>query len=138
MRHLKVFESVSLEIDVQDILIDINDEEYWRAKCWLEKSKKTVGGKEVVLGIKQSFPKFIVIIDIEEYEDTEDELDPLDPPPVITNTIRRVIDFLSMSGFDNYQITFEEEHGDYEKITLDDIDGLAVWSHNFIRIEFWK
>ena len=123
MRYLKtykLFESVGK--DLPDILIDINDESYWRAECWPDSQRQ----------------KWVVVIQTVD-EDEEYELEGQTPPKSVIETIERVIDFMNFEGFSNYQITFETDEDDqYEEITLDEVPGLDVWSNNFIRIEFWK
>ena len=123
MRYLKtykLFESVGG--DLPDILIEINDEPLWQAKCW---SDSQVG-------------KWVVVIQTVD-EDEEYELEGQTPPPVVIESIERSIDFMSSEGFDNYQITFETDEDDQiEEISLQEVNGLDVWPNNFIRIEFWK
>lgn len=123
MRHLKtykLFESVG--VDLTDILLEINDETYWKAECWPESQT----GKWVVI---------IKTVD----EDEEYELEGQRPLPIVIESIERAIDFMNGEGFTNYQITFETDEDDqYEEITLEEVSDLDVWPNNFIRIEFWK
>ena len=123
MRHLKtykLFESVG--VDLTDILLEINDETYWKAECWPESQT----GKWVVI---------IKTVD----EDEEYELEGQRPLPIVIESIERSIDFMNGEGFTNYQITFDNEDDDqYEEITLEEVSDLDVWPNNFIRIEFWK
>jgi hypothetical protein len=123
MRHLKtykLFESVGN--DLPDILLEINDETYWKAECW----PQSQDGKWVVV---------IQTVD----EDEEYELEGLTPPPSVIETIERSIDFMNGEGFTNYQITFDnEDDNQYEEINLEGVSDLDVWPNNFIRIEFWK
>jgi len=123
MKHLKtykLFESVS--VDLTDILLEINDETYWKAECW----SQSQDGKWVVV---------IQTVD----EDEEYELEGLAPPPSVIETIERSIDFMNGEGFTNYQITFDnEDDNQYEEINLEGVSDLDVWPNNFIRIEFWK
>jgi hypothetical protein len=123
MKHLKtykIFESVG--VDLTDILLEINDETYWKAECWPESQT----GKWVVV---------IKTVD----EDEEYELEGQTPPPVVIESIERSIDFMNSEGFTNYQITFEMNEDDQiEEINLEAVSDLDVWSNNFIRIEFWK
>ena len=123
MRHLKtykLFESVG--VDLTDILLEINDETYWKAECWPESQT----GKWVVI---------IKTVD----EDEEYELEGQRPLPIVIESIERSIDFMNGEGFTNYQITFDnEDDNQYEEITLEEVSDLDVWSNNFIRIEFWK
>lgn len=123
MRHLKtykLFESVG--VDLTDILLEINDETYWKAECWPESQT----GKWVVI---------IKTVD----EDEEYELEGQRPLPIVIESIERAIDFMNGEGFTNYQITFDnEDDNQYEEITLEEVSDLDVWPNNFIRIEFWK
>lgn len=123
MRHLKtykLFESVG--VDLTDILLEINDETYWKAECWPESQT----GKWVVI---------IKTVD----EDEEYELEGQRPLPIVIESIERSIDFMNGEGFTNYQITFDnEDDNQYEEITLEEVSDLDVWPNNFIRIEFWK
>ena len=123
MRHLKtykIFESVG--VDLTDILLEINDETYWKAECWPESQT----GKWVVI---------IKTVD----EDEEYELEGQRPLPIVIESIERTIDFMNVEGFTNYQITFDnEDDNQYEEITLEEVSDLDVWPNNFIRIEFWK
>ena len=123
MRHLKtykLFESVG--VDLTDILLEINDETYWKAECWPESQT----GKWVVI---------IKTVD----EDEEYELEGQTPLPIVIESIERAIDFMNGEGFTNYQITFDnEDDNQYEEITLEEVSDLDVWPNNFIRIEFWK
>jgi hypothetical protein len=115
-----IFESVVNYLS--DILLEINDEDLWRAECWPDSQD----GKWVVI---------IKTID----EDEEYELEGQRPPESVIEGIMRSIDFMRGEGFTNYGITFEEDEDDqYEKINLEDIYDLDVWPNNFIRIEFWK
>ena len=123
MKHLKtykIFESVG--VDLTDILLEINDETYWKAECWPESQT----GKWVVI---------IKTVD----EDEEYELEGQRPLPIVIESIERAIDFMNGEGFTNYQITFDnEDDNQYEEITLEEVSDLDVWPNNFIRIEFWK
>ena len=123
MKHLKsykLFESAGP--DLQDILLEINDEPLWSAKCWADSQQG----------------KWVVIIQTVD-EDEEYELEGQTPPLVVIETIERSIDFMNSEGFTNYQITFEMDEDDQiEEINLEDVSDLDVWSNNFIRIEFWK
>ena len=123
MKHLKtykLFESVGL--DLTDILLEINDETYWKAECWPESQDG----------------KWVVVIQTVD-EDEEYELEGLTPPPSVIESIERAIDFMNGEGFTNYQITFDnEDDNQYEEINLEGVSDLDVWSNNFIRIEFWK
>ena len=123
MRHLKtykLFESVG--VDLTDILLEINDETYWKAECWPE----------------SQIGKWVVIIKTVD-EDEEYELEGQRPLPIVIESIERSIDFMSGEGFTNYQITFDnEDDNQYEEITLEEVSDLDVWPNNFIRIEFWK
>jgi hypothetical protein len=123
MKHLKtykIFESVG--VDLTDILLEINDETYWKAECWPESQT----GKWVVV---------IKTVD----EDEEYELEGQRPLPIVIESIERSIDFMNGEGFTNYQITFDnEDDNQYEEITLEGVSDLDVWPNNFIRIEFWK
>lgn len=123
MRHLKtykLFESVG--VDLTDILLEINDETYWKAECWPESQTG----------------KWIVIIKTVD-EDEEYELEGQRPLPIVIESIERAIDFMNGEGFTNYQITFDnEDDNQYEEITLEEVSDLDVWPNNFIRIEFWK
>ena len=123
MKHLKtykLFESVGL--DLTDILLEINDETYWKAECWPESQDG----------------KWVVVIQTVD-EDEEYELEGLTPPPSVIESIERAIDFMNGEGFTNYQITFDnEDDNQYEEINLEGVSDLDVWPNNFIRIEFWK
>lgn len=130
MRYLKIyklFESVGK--DLQDILLEINDENYWKAECWSDPQSQN-----------SIYPdaKWVVVIqtvDVDEEYETEGQT----PTSSVIETIERAIDFMNGEGFVNYQITFEGDEDDqYEEITLDEVSELDVWSNNFIRIEFWK
>ena len=123
MKHLKtykLFESVGG--DLPDILLEINDEPLWKAECWAD----------------SQIGKWVVVIQTVD-EDDEYELEGQTPPPVVIETIERLIDFMNSEGFTNYQITFETDEDDqYEEISLEEVANLDVWPNNFIRIEFWK
>ena len=123
MKHLKtykIFESVG--VDLTDILLEINDETYWKAECWPESQT----GKWVVI---------IKTVD----EDEEYELEGQRPLPIVIESIERSIDFMNGEGFTNYQITFDnEDDNQYEEINLEGVSDLDVWPNNIIRIEFWK
>jgi hypothetical protein len=123
MKHLKtykIFESVG--VDLTDILLEINDETYWKAECWPESQT----GKWVVI---------IKTVD----EDEEYELEGQRPLPIVIESIERAIDFMNSEGFTHYQIAFDnEDDNQYEEITLEEVSDLDVWPNNFIRIEFWK
>jgi len=123
MKHLKtykIFESVG--VDLTDILLEINDETYWKAECW----PQSQDGKWVVV---------IQTVD----EDEEYELEGQRPLPIVIESIERAIDFMNGEGFTNYQITFDnEDDNQYEEINLEGVSDLDVWPNNFIRIEFWK
>ena len=123
MKHLKtykIFESVG--VDLTDILLEINDETYWKAECWPESQDG----------------KWVVVIQTVD-EDEEYELEGLTPPPSVIESIERAIDFMNGEGFTNYQITFDnEDDNQYEEINLEGVSDLDVWPNNFIRIEFWK
>ena len=123
MKHLKtykLFESVGL--DLTDILLEINDETYWKAECWPESQDG----------------KWVVVIQTVD-EDEEYELEGLTPPPSVIESIERAIDFMNGEGFTNYQITFDnEDDNQYEEINLEGVSDLDGWPNNFIRIEFWK
>ena len=125
MKHLKtykLFESVG--VDLTDILLEINDETYWKAECWPESQT----GKWVVI---------IKTVD----EDDEYELEGQTPLPIVIESIERAIDFMSGSGFTKHQITFENTDDVFNQsssVNLEDFPDLDVWPNNFIRIEFWK
>ena len=129
MRHLKtymLFESVGE--DLSDILLEINDETYWKAECWSESQDG----------------KWVVVIQTVD-DDEEYELEGQTPLPIVIESIERAIDFMNKEGFTHYQITFENDDdirkggsAEFEEITLEDVPGLDVWPNNFIRIEFWK
>lgn len=134
MKHLKsyrIFESVAE--DLQDILLEINDETYWKAESWWED-----------IGDNPRDQVWVVVIQTVD-EDVEYELEGQTPPPIVVESIERAIDFMNGEGFTNYQITFEnneEVHKggspEFEEITLEEVPDLDVWPNNFIRIEFWK
>ena len=124
--YTKLFESVGG--DLPDILLEINDETYWKAECWPESQDG----------------KWIVIIKTVD-EDEEYKLEGLTPPPIVIESIKRSIDFMNGEGFTHYQITFENDDdihkggsAEFEEINLEDVPDLDVWSNNFIRIGFWK
>ena len=120
LKSYKIFESVSN--DLSDIFLEVNDEPIWKAEVWPESQSQ----------------KWIVVIQTVD-EDEEYELEGQTPPPVVTESIERSIDFMNDEGFSNYQITFENESDNYfEEINLDEVSNLDVWSNNFIRIEFTK
>ena len=125
MKHLKtykLFESVG--VDLTDILLEINDETYWKAECWPESQT----GKWVVI---------IKTVD----EDEEYELEGQTPLPIVIESIERAIDFMSGSGFTKHQITFENTDDVFNQsssVNLEDFPDLDVWPNNFIRIEFWR
>ncbi len=122
MRYLqtyKLFESAGN--DLQDILLEINDEPFWQAKCWADSQ----------LG------KWVIIIQTVD-EDDEYKLKGQTPPLTVIECIERTIDFMKSEGFINYQITFEMDKDDQiEEISLEEVSDLDVWPNNFIRIEFW-
>jgi len=121
MKHLKsykLFESVGQ--DIEEMLIEINDELYWKAKCWSEEYG------------------WIVIIEIVD-EDSEYELEGQTPPPVVVETIERLIDYMSQNDFDKYRITYEEDNNDeIAEVSIEEVSKLDVWSNQFIRVEFWN
>jgi hypothetical protein len=121
-----LFESVGE--DLSDILLEINDETYWKAECWPESQDE----------------KWVVVIQTVD-DDEEYELEGQTPLPIVIESIERAIDFMNKEGFTHYQITFENDDdihkggsAEFEEITLEDVPGLDVWPNNFIRIEFWK
>ena len=129
MKYLKTYQLFeSVDVDLSDILLEINDETYWQAECWPESQDG----------------KWIVIIKTVD-EDEEYKLEGLTPPPIVIESIKRAIDFMNGEGFTNYQITFENDDdihkggsAEFEEINLEDVPDLDVWSNNFIRIGFWK
>jgi hypothetical protein len=131
MKHLKtykLFESVGGYLT--DILLEINDENLWKAECWSESQT----GKWVIV-IKTEFS------DLDEENWTEVQT----PPPIVIETVERSIDFMNGEGFTNYQITFENTDdiykggsAEFEEINLEEVSDLDVWPNNFIRIEFWR
>ena len=131
MRYLKtykLFESVGN--DLPDILLEINDETYWKAECWPDSQD----GKWVIVIKTVGIGSDYYVEDDEEYE-----LEGQKPTQSVIETIERAIDFMNGEGFTNYQITFETDEDDqYEEINLEEVSDLDVWSNNFIRIEFWK
>ena len=123
LKTYKIFESVGGYLT--DILLEINDENIWKAECWSESQT----GKWVIV-IKTEFS------DLDEENWTEVRQT---PPPIVIESIERAIDFMNGEGFTNYQITFDnEDDNQYEEINLEGVSDLDVWSNNFIRIEFWK
>ena len=120
MKHLKsykIFESV--DDDLSDIFLEVNDETYWTASCWAE-SRDYLSQKWVVV---------IKTVD----EDEEYELEGQTPPSVVIESIERSIDFMNGEGFTNYQITFEDDSdvhrggsAEFEEINLEDVSGLDV------------
>jgi hypothetical protein len=130
MKHLKIYNLFSKETkmfesvvgdNLPDILLEINDERYWKANCWTDSQN----GKWIII--------IETVCDDEEYE-----LEGQTPTPIVIETIERSIDFMNGEGFINYVITFEASEDQYEEINLEDVPDLDVWSYNFIRIEFWK
>ncbi len=119
-KETKMFESVVGD-NLPDILLEINDERYWKANCWADSQN----GKWIII--------IETVCDDEEYE-----LEGQTPTPIVIETIERSIDFMNGEGFINYVITFEASEDQYEEINLEDVSDLDVWSYNFIRIEFWK
>jgi len=119
-KETKMFESVVGD-NLPDILLEINDERYWKANCWTDSQN----GKWIII--------IETVCDDEEYE-----LEGQTPTPIVIETIERSIDFMNGEGFINYVITFEASEDQYEEINLEDVPDLDVWSYNFIRIEFWK
>ena len=119
-KETKMFESVVGD-NLPDILLEINDERYWKANCWTDSQN----GKWIII--------IETVCDDEEYE-----LEGQTPTPIVIETIERSIDFMNGEGFINYVITFEASEDQYEEINLEDVSDLDVWSYNFIRIEFWK
>lgn len=125
MKHLKtykLFESIdnNIKSDIEDILLDINDEMYWKAKCWSEEYG------------------WIVIIEIVD-EDPEYELEGQTPPSVIVETIERLIDYMAQNDFDKYHITYEEDDNDeIAEVSVEEVSNLDIWSNQFIRVEFWN
>jgi hypothetical protein len=129
MKHLKTYKIFESHDDVdtnilRDILIEINDEEFWKTDFWKES-------------------QFYVVIIETIYED-EEQSEGLTPPPVVIETIKEVINYMNGEGFTNHRITLEEEASDSiisfdsPPDDLDELSDLEVWSNNFIRIEFWK
>ena len=132
MKHLKTYKIFESHDDVdtnilRDILIEINDEDFWKANFWKE------------WRFRNGLLHVVIIETI--YEDEEHEFEGLTPPPVVIETIKEVINYMNGEGFTNHRITLEEEESDsIMPFDSDDVDGLAdleVWSNNFIRIEFW-
>jgi len=123
MKYLKkynLFESsVSLEGELQDIFLEVNDELYWSVRCWEQKDN------------------YVVIIELVD-EDFEYELEGLQPSAIVVDSISRAIDFMTSNGFES-SITFETDNDNqFEEITLDEVSDLDVWPNNFIRVEFIK
>ena len=145
MRYLKTYTKLfeSVDVDLSDILLEINDENYWQAECWSDSS----GGAHFDITdqlYKVINDKWIVIIKTVD-DDEEYELEGLTPSPIVIESIKRAIDFMNGEGFTNYQITFENTDdiykggsAEFEEINLEDVPGLDVWPNNFIRIEFWN
>jgi hypothetical protein len=128
MKYLKTYnklnESNSINKVINDILLEINDEDLWKADCW----KEYFSGESI----------WAIIIQTVD-EDEEFELEGQTPPSSVIETIERVIDFMNGEGFTNYKITFEMDEDDqFEEISLEEVSNLDVWPNNFIRIEFWK
>ena len=133
MRYLKtykIFESV--DNDLSDIFLEVNDETYWTASCWDESDSS-------------QNERWIVVIKTVDESGNYSKLEGQTPPPVVIESIKRAIDFMNGEGFTNYQITFEDDGdthiggpAEFEEINLEDVSGLDVWFNNFIRIEFWK
>jgi hypothetical protein len=128
MKYLKKYnklnESNSINKVINDILLEINDEDLWKADCW----KEYFSGESI----------WAIIIQTVD-EDEEFELEGQTPPSSVIETIERVIDFMNGEGFTNYKITFEMDEDDqFEEISLEEVSNLDVWPNNFIRIEFWK
>ena len=122
LKKYKIFESVGN--DLEDILLEINDEVYWKAFSWKFDTYDGI--------------RWVIIIQTVD-EDEEYGLEGQLPLPIVIETIERSIDFMKISGFDNYQITFEtDEEDSREKVDLNKVITLDVWPENFIRIEFWK
>ena len=126
MKHLRRFNENlnSIGQDLQDILLEINDETYWKAESWYVVSQE----------------KWVVIIRTVD-EDEEYELEGQTPLPIVIESIERAIDFMSGSGFTNNQITFENTDDVFNQsssINLEDFPDLDVWPNNFIKIEFSK
>lgn len=123
MKHLKsykLFESVGQ--DIEEMLIEINDELYWKAKCWADSQEG----------------KWVVVINTVD-EDEEYELEGQTPPPVVVETIERLIDYMSQNDFDKYRITYEEDNNDeIAEVSVEEVSNLDVWSNQFIRVEFWN
>lgn len=121
MKHLKsykLFESVGQ--DIEEMLIEINDELYWKAKCCAAEF-----GWDII----------IEVVD----EDPEYELEGQTPPPVIVETIERLIDYMAQNDFDKYRITYEEDDNDeIAEVSVEEVSKLDVWSNQFIRVEFWN
>jgi len=128
MKYLKTYnklnESDSINKVINDILLEINDEDLWKAECW----KEYFSGESI----------WAIIIQTVD-EDEEFELEGQTPPSSVIETIERVIDFMNGEGFTNYGITFEMDEDDqFEEISLEEVSDLDVWPNNFIRIEFTK
>ena len=128
MKYLKKYnklnESNSINKVIDDILLEINDEDLWKADCW----KEYFSGESI----------WVIIIQTVD-EDEEFELEGQRPLPIVIETIERSIDFMNGSDFSNYKITLEmDEEDEVEEITLEELSGLDVWPNNFIRIEFCK
>jgi hypothetical protein len=118
--------SNSVGQDLEYILLEVNDEPLWKADCWLE--SKSPSGE-----------KWIVIINTID-EDEEYELEGQNPPVLVVESIKRLVDFMNISGFINYEIMYGSGgYNDFlNNIDLEAVSGLDVWPDEFIRIEFWK
>jgi hypothetical protein len=143
MKHLKTYKIFESHDDVdtnvlRDILLEIDDDGDWKTNFWKVDAQDRI--YYFYNGDKNTNGYVVIIETIRQYE--EHEFEGLKPPPVVIETIKRLIYYMNSEGFTEHRITFEEEESDsIMSFDPDDVDGLSdleVWSNNFIRIEFWK
>jgi hypothetical protein len=113
----RFFEDVGQDLD--DILLEINDDSFWRAECWYD------------------YFEWIVVITVEEDEELDEEGQ--NPPTFVIETIKRSIDFMNSEGFINYKIMFGSDSSTFvSDVSLVDLSSSEIWPDEFIRIEFTK
>ena len=116
MKHLKtykIFESINL--DLQDIFQEVSDRAIWVTKIWPDSQSQ----------------KWCVLIErVDQWEETDDN--PITPPPIITESVKRAIDFMTEKGLPKHRIKFDDE-----KISLRKISTLEFYPDSYIKLEFW-
>lgn len=134
MKHLstyRIFESYSDDIksDLDDIILDINDDVYWKAMSFHS-------------GI-DDIDKWSILINIED-NDHEYEAEGKSPDDNILECIKRSIRYMKSKGYDIFEIHVGDtnagpdgEEG-FDRVYIVDIKELDIWSNNFIRIDFTR